>query len=147
MNSSENIFGHQGLKIDLWMAADTLKGFLRFKAQESLTADQCDGVKPDPIIEPLRKILAPDQVTDNLNEFETMITKSDSSGGKKFEPFGSKISEFEDDSNKTFEIYQSTTSDQGFKDYHEHLQFWIMFYIDAASYIDIDDDRWIFFSL
>jgi len=41
---------------------------------------------------------------------------------------------------KTFEIYQSTTSDQGFKDYHERLQFWIMFYIDAASYIDIDDD-------
>ena len=27
------------------------------------------------------------------------------------------------------------------------IQVWIMFYIDAASYIDIDDDNWKFFLL
>lgn len=33
------------------------------------------------------------------------------------------------------------------RDYHERLQAWIMFFIDAASFIDIDDDSWRFFLL
>jgi len=148
----ENIFGYKGLKVDLWLTADTLKGFVRLRSQESLTAADCDGVNPDPVLEPLLKIMAPDQVTENLDEFESMMNKADDasdSATKKFEPFGNKVAEFEagDGEEATFEIYQSTTSDQGFKDYHERLQFWIMFYIDAASYIDIDDDRWMFFTL
>lgn len=165
----ENIFGYKGLKIDLWMAADTFKGYLRMTSKEAVTADQCEGVSPDPVIQPVVKIMAPDQVTENLDEFEAMISKADNSVAENkkqqaFEPFGSKVAEFQVEpkacsssssngssngsgESKTFEIYQSTTSDQGFKDYHERLQFWIMFYIDAASYIDIDDDRWMFFTL
>ncbi len=33
----------------------------------------------------------------------------------------------------------------GFIPYHKRLQPWIMFYIDAASYIDSDDPNWLYF--
>ena len=48
---------------------------------------------------------------------------------------------------RTYEIYYSDIKTPGFKDYHKRLQPWIMFYIDAASYIDDDDDNWRFFLL
>jgi len=148
----ENIFGYKGLKIDLWLTADSMKGYLRMKADETLTAEKCEGVSPDPVIKPMLELLAPDQATESLEEFQSQVTKGDASGEKSFQPFGSKIAEFKVDSKDTgevsnFEVYQSTISDQGFKDYHERFQFFIMFYIDAASYIDVDDDKWIFFTL
>jgi len=33
----------------------------------------------------------------------------------------------------------------GFKDYHERLQTFVLWYIDAASFIDLDDDKWKFY--
>ena len=48
---------------------------------------------------------------------------------------------------KTYEIYYCDIKAPGFKDYHRRLQPWIMFFIDAASYIDDDDDNWRFFLL
>ena len=41
-----------------------------------------------------------------------------------------------------FEVYYCEESTPRFREYHERLQAWIMFYIDAASFIDIDDDNW-----
>lgn len=46
---------------------------------------------------------------------------------------------------KTYEVFRCLESTPGFREYHERLQAWIMFYIDAASYIDIDDDNWRIF--
>merc|ERR1712126_326890 len=60
-------------------------------------------------------------------------------GGEKVHEFKSK--------DKSFEVYKCDESTAGFRAYHERLQFWIMFYIDAASFIDIDDDSWRFFLL
>jgi len=145
----ENIFGYKGLKIDLWLTADSMKAYLRMKADETLTAEKCEGVQPDPVVEPMIKLLAPDQATQNLENFQATVAKGDKAA---FQPFGSKIAEFkvesrEDGQQSCFEVYQSTIADQGFKDYHERFQFFIMFFIDAASYIDVDDDKWIFFTL
>lgn len=33
----------------------------------------------------------------------------------------------------------------GFQEYHEHLQTFLMWFIETASFIDADDDRWDFF--
>ena len=44
-----------------------------------------------------------------------------------------------------YEVYRCEESTPRFRDYHERLQTWIMFYIDAASFIDIDDDNWKMF--
>ncbi len=46
---------------------------------------------------------------------------------------------------RVFELYFCEGSEPGFREYHRKMQPWIMFYIDAASYIDADDDRWKYF--
>ena len=33
----------------------------------------------------------------------------------------------------------------GFREHHEQMQSWLMWFIDGASYIDVDDERWQFF--
>lgn len=48
---------------------------------------------------------------------------------------------------RCFEIYKTDIEAPGFREYHERLQTFILFFIDAASYIDVDDDRWNFFLL
>ena len=57
---------------------------------------------------------------------------------------GSKIDEFVV-KNENFVIYAADDTIPGFREYHDKLQPWIMFYIDAASYIDVDDSNWRFF--
>ena len=69
----ENIFGYKGLKIDLWLTADSMKGYLRMKADETLTAEKCEGVSPDPVIKPMLELLAPDQATESLEEFQSQV--------------------------------------------------------------------------
>ena len=50
---------------------------------------------------------------------------------------------------RTFEIYKCTMQEGGvgFRELHERLQPYILFFVDAASFIDVDDDRWRFFFL
>ena len=130
------------------MSAATLKAFVRMKAEETLSLEMSEGVSPDPVIPPLVKILAEDQVTENLNTFTAeMLSEKET----KFAPHGEKIAEFQaqprDGGSKTYEIYYTDIKIPGFKEYHQRLQPWIMFFIDAASYIDDDDDNWRFFLL
>ncbi|CAG8464272.1 1734_t:CDS:2, partial [Racocetra persica] len=60
--------------------------------------------------------------------------KSDS---ENFKPFGEKISEYRlnDDDRATF-------STPRFKEFHRRLQIFVLFYIEAGSYIDEEDDKW-----
>ena len=44
-----------------------------------------------------------------------------------------------------FEIYKNTIDASGFRSYHERLQTFLLWYVDAASFIDVDDDRWSFY--
>ena len=139
----ENIFGYRDLSVDVDMTAATLKTRISFDCEE--TMKEKDGVKPDPVLEPLIKILAENQVAKNEDEFKSEFEKD-----KKFKPFGKKLSEYATKSGETgedevYEIYACEGSESGFKEYHERMQPWILFYIDAASYIDIDDDNWRIF--
>jgi len=145
----EHIFGYRGLKIDLWMGASSLKTFVRMKADETMSLLQSEGVKPDPVLPPLIKILAEGQCTESVDAFTSEILSDEE---VKFKPHGEKVTEFEvhpkaGGGPRTYEIYYSDIKVPGFKDYHRRLQPWIMFYIDAASYIDDDDDNWRFFLL
>merc|ERR1719495_1071491 len=60
---------------------------------------------------------------------------------------GEMVHQFTSPEGKTFEVYKCSESTPRFRDYHERLQAWIMFYIDAASFIDIEDDAWRIFIL
>ena len=58
---------------------------------------------------------------------------------------GNKIDEFKSNE-ESFEIYHvDCATVPSFRDYHAKLQPWLLFFIDAASYIDIDDSNWRFF--
>lgn len=46
---------------------------------------------------------------------------------------------------KQYEVYYCDTTNQKFLNFHERLQTFILFYIDAASFIDVDDPKWQFF--
>lgn len=46
-----------------------------------------------------------------------------------------------------FEVYTNTITTPGFKEYHERLQTFLWWYIDAASYIDTDDEKWVYYTM
>ena len=46
-----------------------------------------------------------------------------------------------------FEIYFCDVLAPGYRDYHERIQPFLLFYVDAASYIDSDDDKWNFYTM
>lgn len=51
-------------------------------------------------------------------------------------------------SSKVYEIYHlhlSNTNMKHFKNYYQRLQRFLIWYIDGASYVDIEDDRWNYF--
>ena len=48
---------------------------------------------------------------------------------------------------REFEVYKADIETPGFRDYHRRLQTFILFFIDAASFIDDDDDKWMFYLL
>ena len=62
---NENVFGYRNLNIDFWMCASTLKTFIGMSYDEKLDKARSDGVEPDPVIEPLLKIMAEGQVVDS----------------------------------------------------------------------------------
>ena len=48
---------------------------------------------------------------------------------------------------RNFDVYFTDIETPGFREYHERLQSFIKFYIDAASYIDVDDPQWDYYLL
>ena len=104
------------------------------------------GVDADPVIEPLLKILAEGQATESREEMQAHMN---SDKVNKFVPHGTKIDSFtvngSDNKVESYDIFHASDSDAGFREYHSKLQPWIMFFIDAASYIDVDDANWRFF--
>jgi len=141
---NENVFGYKGLRVDLYMAASSLKAYLGHSYEDKVDPSNTDGVKADDVLEPIVKILAPESYTLNKEEFMRDI-ESDAEVG--FKPMGELLNSFEAMDGRTFQVYKCSESTPGLREYHEKLQAWIMFFIDAASYIDIDDDNWRFFLL
>ena len=133
---AERIFGYRFLSIECLFSAGSLKAFIKYKCKEELPPNNEDDVKPDPIAEPLLKILAEDQVAPNEVAFYAEVDKETA-----FKPMGDKISEWKI-KDRTFECYHNTNKTKGFSEYLARAQPFIMFFIDAASYIDIDDHRW-----
>lgn len=46
---------------------------------------------------------------------------------------------------RQFVIYKNTNEAKDFRSYHERLQTFLLWFVDAASYIDVDDDKWTFY--
>jgi len=141
---NENIFGYKGLKIKLYMSAGSLQTYLNYSCEGKVDPAKTDGVVPDDVIGPLIRVLAPDSYTENKEVFRQYLSSENETS---FRPHGEMVLSFTDDEGLMYEVFKCTEATPDFREYHERLQAWIMFFIDAASFIDFDDDSWRFFLL
>merc|ERR1719419_1734449 len=85
----------------------------------------------------------PPGVMTNSDQFLSCLKEEES-----FKPFGELIHSHKVNKGgeeRTYEIYKTGIEAPGFRDYHERIQPLLLFFVDAASYIDADDEKWIFY--
>jgi len=64
-----------------------------------------------------------------------------------FKPPGRKVGSYILTESVTYEIYTGNIGDRDINEYHERAQLFALFSIDAASYIDCQDNKWDVFLL
>ncbi|GBP38890.1 Histone acetyltransferase type B catalytic subunit [Eumeta japonica] len=143
---NENIFGYTDLHIRLYYCAGSLQTYLGIEYTDKIEPNKSEGLKADDVEGALQKVLAPGYVT-NLDRFISLLEKD-----KNFLPHGKLENSFtvmprDGGDKRTFEVYYCETSTPGFLQYHKHLQTFLLWYVDAASFIDVDDDQWTFFTV
>ncbi|XP_031831416.1 histone acetyltransferase 1 [Nomia melanderi] len=138
---SESIFGYRDLRVKLYYSAGCLETYLGMTYSEKVNKMICEGVEADEVLPTIADKLAP-RVHDNLDSFIKSLEKDDT-----FRPQGALLHSFSIDDGRKFEVYKADMTYKGFKEYHQRLQTFVLWYIDAANFIDIDDDRWDYFNM
>ncbi|XP_077300202.1 histone acetyltransferase 1 [Arctopsyche grandis] len=142
---NENIFGYTDLNIRLYYTAASLQTYLGITYSDKIDPVHFDGVKPDNIADKISPMLAPNYHT-NIDDFVKSLMKDDD-----FVPYGDLIHSFSIDNfngvDRKFEVYFCETKTPNFLNFHTRLQTFLLWYVDAASFIDIEDDQWTFFIL
>ncbi|XP_029165427.1 histone acetyltransferase type B catalytic subunit [Nylanderia fulva] len=139
----EIIFGYQDLKIQLFYSAGCLETYLGMTYTEKVNAEY-EGVEADEVLTKIAAKLAPD-VHYSLTNFTNALTKDDT-----FIPYGKLIHSFslnDKSTTRQFVVYKADMSYKGFREYHQRIQTFLLWYIDAALFIDLDDDQWQYFNI
>nr|CAG4634801.1 EOG090X06NC [Alona affinis] len=140
---NESIFGYKDLQIKLYYTAGKLNTYLAMKYTKKVDPKKFDGATPDDVIGAIASKLQPGFMT-NLDEFLALLNKEES-----FRPPGELLHTYSVNKGlaeeRQFEMYSCTIEEPGFRSYHERLQMFLLWYVDAASFIDVDDDRWRFY--
>lgn len=139
----EVAFGYKGLQIQLYYSAGNLSTLFKVKYTSKVT-DSVDCVEPDDVEGKVREII-PAGFTCNTDDFVSLLEKE-----ANFKPFGTllhtyKVHNEEAGEDLTYQIHKVDITSSGFREYHERLQTFLMWFIETASFIDVDDDRWDFF--
>lgn len=116
--------------------------YLGIKYTERIDEVNRDGLKADDINGSITKLLTSGCYYTNIDEFLSKLDKE-----KSFRPFGEKIFSWDieqDKATRTFEIYECNTQTPGFLAFHARLQTFLLWFVDAASYIDVEDAQWVF---
>lgn len=159
----ETIFGYSGLSILLSFSSASLLPLLSINfddVNESTTA------KIDDIPGILGEFLPPDFQTDPVQHKGKVEDDANS-----FKPLGEKVSEYtrsfsaakgkgkrtapgagpssstsaataSSSEDTHYEIYRSTWSTPGWRDFHRRMQLFALLYIEGASYIHEDEENW-----
>ncbi|KAK0181612.1 hypothetical protein PV327_003883 [Microctonus hyperodae] len=141
---SETIFGYKDLKVKLYYSAGCLETYLGMTFSEKVPKDMYEEVEPDNVLPKIADKLAP-PVHDNLDSFIKSLKNDDN-----FKPYGELLHSFsvsDQDEIRNFQVYKADMTCKGFREYHQRLQMFLLWYIDAASFIDIDDDQWHYFNM
>lgn len=105
---------------------------------------QSDGLKSDDVTNEISKLLTTGCYYTNIDEFLSKLDKEES-----FVPFGEKVFswdvEQENNTIRSFEIHECNAKTPGFLTFHARLQTFLLWFVDAASYIDTADPNWKFF--
>nr|SVE84268.1 EOG090X06NC [Daphnia pulex] len=140
---NESIFGYQNLKISLYYTAGKLNTYLGMNYSKKVDPKQFEGATADDVMGAITPKLPPGYMT-NLDDFLVTLNKEQS-----FKPPGELLSTYSINkgsaAEKNFELYSCTIEEPSFRSYHERLQTFLLWYVDAASFIDVDDDRWRFY--
>ncbi|EDV28203.1 uncharacterized protein TRIADDRAFT_53567 [Trichoplax adhaerens] len=138
---NEAIFGYKDLEIKLYYGSSSLLTYFGFTYSQKIDPSTSDGVKADDIIQILSDVL-PQGFYTNQDEYMRVLEKEESN----FKPFGEIINSYSLD-DQTFEIRKANVDIPGFKAYHERLRTFLIWYIETASFIDDDDEKWTFYLL
>lgn len=105
---------------------------------------QNDGLKSDDVNGSITKLLTTGCYYTNIDEFLSKLDKEES-----FVPYGEKVFnwdiEEENNRKRSFEIYETSIQTPGFLTFHARLQTFLLWFVDAANYIDTNDPLWKFF--
>lgn len=140
----ENIFGYKNLKIKLYYAHDDLYTYATMEYEAKIDPRTHLKLKPDDVVKALSTVV-PAGFTRNRDEFLSRINDPK----RRFTPYGELIGSYPQEGNKdvTFEIYRANIHTPGFLQYHARLQTFIIWFIDASSFIDVEDEKWTFYIL
>lgn len=139
---NECIFGYKDLKIRLFYTAGPLNIFLDTKYSTRIEDTNSDGLKSDDIVGNVSKLLTTGCYYTNIDEFLSKLDKESS-----FLPFGEKVHSMDIETEKglrTFDIFECDIKTPGFLAFHARMQTFLLWFVDAASYIDIEDPQWMF---
>lgn len=139
------IFGYKDLKIRLYYTAASLQIYLGIKYSYRVDEVIKDGLKADDVASKCASLITSGVYYTNIDEFLLKLKKDE-----QFKPFGEKIDTFTCENpitgqTRTFEFYKCDATTPNFVQYHTRLQTFILWFVDAANYIDIDDPQWMFF--
>uniref|UniRef100_A0A671Q9W4 Histone acetyltransferase type B catalytic subunit n=1 Tax=Sinocyclocheilus anshuiensis TaxID=1608454 RepID=A0A671Q9W4_9TELE len=137
----EVAFGYKGLQIQLYYSAGNLSTLFKVKYTARVT-DTFDCMEVQ-----LVHLMSYTSISLTVltYDFISLLEKE-----ANFKPFGSllhtyKVHNVEAGEDLTYQIHKVDISCPGFREYHERLQTFLMWFIETASFIDVDDDRWDFF--
>ncbi|KAJ3591774.1 hypothetical protein NHX12_006906 [Muraenolepis orangiensis] len=100
-------------------------------------------LQPDDVEGKIRDII-PAGFSCNTDDFVSLLEKE-----ANFRPFGTLLHTYkvhnEEAGELTYQICKADMTCPGFPEYHSRLQTFLMWFIETASFIDVDDDHWDFF--
>uniref|UniRef100_A0A8C9QNU4 Histone acetyltransferase type B catalytic subunit n=1 Tax=Scleropages formosus TaxID=113540 RepID=A0A8C9QNU4_SCLFO len=139
----EVAFGYKGLQIQLYYTAGNLNTLFKIKYTAKVS-EKFDCVEPDDVECKIRENIPPGFCS-NTDDFITLLEKE-----ANFKPFGSLLHTYsvhsgDEGEDITYQIYKADMTCPGFQEYHKRLQTFLIWFIETASFIDVDDDRWDFF--
>ncbi|VVT57644.1 uncharacterized protein SAPINGB_P005798 [Magnusiomyces paraingens] len=133
---SEVIYGYRDLAISLKFDALSLLPYLSTSWTEKIPLDSI----PDP------KTVLLDFLPESTVQDLTLWNKLRKST-PEFEIPGEKVGSFKDKDGAEYTVYKSTFANIAAKELHERIQIFILLFIEAGSYIDATDDRWVLYTL
>lgn len=142
----EEVFGYTNLSINIYYTASQLHAYFGIDYSDKIDPDKHCGVQVDDISRKLKDVIPP-ECCESLDQFSHRVKED-----PDFTPHGDRVYQYRralgDGNERLFEMFNPSMSrNPGFKEYHERMQTLIMWFIDAASYIDVDDEKWEYYTI